>query len=59
MTVLKKILRYSLLLVPLVASAVQLDGLGFDPATETNRVASAYLAPENMFLFRMRYPDGS
>ena len=59
MIVLKKILRYSLLLVPLVASAVQLDGLGFDPATETNRVASAYLAPENMFLFRMRYPDGS
>ena len=59
MTVLKNILRYSLLLVPLAASAVQLDGLGFDPTTETNRVASAYLAPENMFLFRMRYPDGS
>lgn len=48
-----------LLLVPLAASAARLDGLGFDPATETNRAASAYLAPENMFLFRMRYPDGS
>ena len=39
--------------------AVPREKLGFDPATNASAAASAYIAQENMILYRMRYPDGS
>ena len=47
-------------LLPLaVFAAAPQERLGFDTTGEVARAASAYIAPENMILYRMRYPDGS
>ena len=55
-----RFLRVLFLLLPLAAlAAPRMEGLGFDVATASNCVANAYIAPENMFLFRMRYPNGT
>ncbi len=35
------------------------DYLGFDPNTEADKAANAYIAQENLILFRMRYPNGA
>ena len=48
------------LLLPLAAlSAAGREKLGFDPATELDKAAAIYFAPESDILFRMRYPNGS
>lgn len=55
-------LRSALLLIPLAALAAgRPEGLGFD-STASNALetaASIYIAPENEFIYRMRFPDGS
>lgn len=54
--------RSILLLLPLAAlAAAQPEGIGFDPSASNalERAASIYIAPENEFLYRMRFPDGS
>lgn len=58
----RHVLQIASLVLPLTAlAAAPREKLGFDPLTETNlaHIASAYFAPENSFLFRMRMPDGS
>ena len=55
-------IRSLLLLLPLAAlAAARPEGLGFDPAASNalEYAASIYIAPENEFLYRMRFPDGS
>lgn len=54
----------ALLVLPLTALAAgKQESLGFDASeSNTNRIveaATAYIAPENTFLFRMRTPDGT
>ncbi len=48
-----------LALLPLAAFSAPRERLGFDPATNPAPAAAAYIAPENMILYRMRYPNGS
>ena len=53
--------RSILFLLPLAAfAAAKPEGLGFDLAATNapDYVASIYIAPENEFLYRMRFPDG-
>ena len=53
-------LQIALLLLPLALSAVTVrEYLGFDPEKEGDLAANAYIAQENVILFRMRYPNGS
>ena len=48
------------LVLPLAVSAADVRGyLGFDPEKEVELAANAYIAQENVILFRMRYPNGS
>lgn len=50
----------ALLIVTAVANASAVaDHLGFDPVREPERAATAYVAPENMLIQRLRQPDGS
>lgn len=54
--------RSILFLIPLaVLAAAKPERIGFDPAASNGleRAASIYIAPENEFLYRMRFPDGS
>jgi len=57
----KDLLKFFGWIFPLAALAAVPGGtsLGFDPEKQPDAVASAYFAPENSFLFRMRNPDGS
>ena len=48
-----------LALLPLVAFAAARERLSFDTETNSAPAAAAYIAPENLVLYRMRYPDGS
>ena len=48
-----------LALLPLVAFAAARERLSFDAETNSAPAAAAYIAPENLVLYRMRYPDGS
>ena len=48
-----------LAILPLMTFSAQRERLGFDPATNPAPAAAAYIAPENMILYRMRYPNGS
>lgn len=54
----RRILGILLVVSPVVALSAP-ERLGFDPVTNVEAVASAYLAPENMVIYRMRQPDGS
>ena len=53
-------LQIALLVLPLAVSAADVRGyLGFDPEKEVELAANAYIAQENVILFRMRYPNGT
>ena len=55
-------IRSVLFLIPLaVFAAGRPEGLGFDPTASNalESAASIYIAPENEFIYRMRFPDGS
>ncbi len=55
-----RLFHIAMLALPLAAfPAVPRERLGFDPATNSAAAAAAYIAQENMILYRMRYPDGS
>lgn len=47
------------LLLPLAALAAMREKLGFDPVRDPDAASSAYIAPENQILYRMRHPDGT
>ena len=55
-------LRTVLLVIPLAALAAgRSEVLGFDPTASNalESAASIYIAPENEFIYRMRFPDGN
>ncbi len=55
------VLRLILFLLPVaVSAAAKLDELGFPPASSNVRdlVSCIYIAPEDEFVYRMRYPNG-
>ena len=42
-----------------VSAARRPLNLGFDPESEPQKAASAYIAPESSIIYRLRYPNGS